>query len=216
MEYAKISIGSIDKRVKMSEFEQIRQQCDGVILAGGLARRMQGCNKLLQCFDGPQQQLEKLVSALRPQVQKIWINSHRDHDIYRAFDPDIAIFSDIESGFFGPMMGMLSAWEYSQQDWILFIPCDLYHVPKHLLKQMIEVTMNGKCPLSYAAFNQQALYPLCLMHRSVRTVLEQQIEQQQYSLYRCFEKINYEVAHFESTQQHHSINTWKELYDNDY
>lgn len=200
----------------MSEFEQIRQQCDGVILAGGQASRMQGCNKLLQCFDGQQRQLEKLVLALRSQVQTLWINSHRDHDIYRAFEPDIAIFSDVETGFLGPMMGMLSAWNYSQQDWILFIPCDLYQLPEQLLEVMIDAVQQQQSPLCYAAFNQQALYPLCLMHRSVGSILAQQIKQQQYSLYRCFEKLNYAVAHFDSAHhQQHSINTWDEVVDND-
>lgn len=200
----------------MYRFDQIRQHCDAVILAGGRASRMQGCNKLLQCFDGKQRQLEKLVLTLRPHVQKLWINSHRDHDIYRAFDPDIEIFSDLEAGFQGPMMGMLSAWNYSRQDWILFTPCDLYQLPAHLLEVMIKSACSQQSRLCYAAFNQQELYPLCLMHRSVQPILEQQISHQQYSLYRCFKKLNHTVAHFESDlQQPHSVNTWSEVNDSD-
>lgn len=195
---------------------EIKQHCDAVILAAGQGSRMQGCNKLLQRFDGQQRQLEKLILALRPEVQKLWINSHRDHDVYQVFDPNIAIFTDIQAGFLGPMMGMYSAWQYSQQDWILFVPCDLYQVPTKLLDTMIEAVQQQQSPLCYAVFNQQALYPLCLMHRSVRPILAQQIEMQQYSLYRCFKKLNYTIAEFElDHQQLHSINAWPELNNND-
>ena len=51
---------------------------DLVILAGGQARRMQGLNKLLQCFD-KQIQLLKISQHFRGKVQQQWINSNRDH-----------------------------------------------------------------------------------------------------------------------------------------
>lgn len=191
---------------------EIKQQCDAVILAGGQASRMQGCNKLLQCFDGQQRQLEKLVTVIQPQVQQLWINSHRDHEIYQAYDPNIAIFTDIESGFFGPMMGMHSAWQYSRQDWILFVPCDLYQVPTKLLDTMVDTLQQQHSPLCYAVFGQQALYPLCLMHRSVDSLLQQRIKQQDYSLYRCFAELKVCTAYFAlAEQQPHSINHWSEL-----
>lgn len=187
-------------------------QCDAVILAGGKATRMGGCNKLLQCFDGQCKQLEKLRFIFKPQVQRLWINSHRDHEIYQAVDRSIGIFKDIETGFFGPMMGMISAWLYSEQDWILFIPCDIYHVPDQLLAQMMHLVQTEKTQLCYAEINDHALYPLCLMHRSMHDTLMQHFQKQQYSLYRCFEDMTVSVAKFQlENQHHHSINAWSEL-----
>ncbi len=188
------------------------KHCDAVILAGGRASRMGGCNKLLQCFDGQQRQLEKLCHHLKPQVQRLWINSHRDNEVYQAFDRSIGIFHDIEQGHLGAMMGMMSAWLYSRQDWILFVPCDLYQVPNQLLFHFAQQMTDEKTQVCYAEINDVALYPLCLMHRSASTILAQEISAQQRSLYRCFKKLNSCAAKFQLNPQcPHSINSWSEL-----
>ena len=58
---------------------------DLVILAGGQARRMNGMNKLLQQFDD-QIQLSKICQRFKPEVQHIWVNSHRDNSIYKSIE----------------------------------------------------------------------------------------------------------------------------------
>lgn len=194
----------------MTTPQEIMHHCDGVILAGGKATRMGGCNKLLQQF-GQQRQLEMLLSALKPQVQQLWINSHRDHAIYRAVDDDIGIFSDQCADFLGSLEGMRSAWEYSQQPWILFVPCDIYQLPDAVLQCMAAQISTQKSALCYARINEQPLYPLCLMHRSYYPYLAADIEQQQYSLHRCFAAHGSTVASFSMPEQaFHSINSHAE------
>lgn len=52
-------------------------ETDVVILAGGLARRMNGINKLLHKFDD-EIQLIKIHQQLKSRASKVWVNSHRD------------------------------------------------------------------------------------------------------------------------------------------
>ena len=190
----------------------ILSNTDAVILAGGQATRMGGCNKLLQCFDGQCRQLDRLRINLKPQVQKLWVNSHRDSEIYQAIDAEIGIFSDLEKGFQGPMMGMHSAWLYSQRDWILFVPCDLFYIPNQLLEQFAEQIAKDQSQLCYAEIDGQALYPFCLMHRSVSEHLAQSLAQDQRSLFRLFKSLKFSVLKLTNdSAQPHSINAWAEL-----
>lgn len=187
-------------------------QCHAVILAGGQASRMGGCNKLLQCFDGQTRQLEKLTSALKGQVQQIWINSHRDAEVYRSIDANLRVFTDLQAGFLGPMIGMYSAWQNVPTDWILFVPCDVYQLPEQLAYQLAVQLCRTSHRLCYVKINGDALYPLCLMHRDICNDLVQNLQQGQYSLHRCFQKLPVTYLDFMLMgQKLHSINAWSEI-----
>ena len=68
-----------------------------IILAGGQATRMNGVNKLLQCFDHDIQLL-KIYKAFQDKVQEVWINSHCDYANYlahmRDHHPDHPVLSE--------------------------------------------------------------------------------------------------------------------------
>ncbi len=71
---------------------------DLVILAGGQASRIQGQNKLLMHFD-EKNQLLKIIDALVDHVQQVWVNSHRDLDLYSSLNTELKFFKDDEAGF---------------------------------------------------------------------------------------------------------------------
>ncbi len=68
------------------------------------ARRMNGINKLLQKFDD-EIQLIKIHQQLKSRASKVWVNSHRDHSIYKRMIPSIDFYQDDEPGFLGTIDG---------------------------------------------------------------------------------------------------------------
>ena len=185
---------------------------DLVILAGGQARRMQGQNKLLMQFD-EKSQLAKILEHFTGQVAQVWVNSHRDAKCYSAFDHQLKVFQDDEVGFFGPLMGMKSAWHYCKQDYVLFVPCDVTYIPVDILATMHQALAQvADSQVVYFQFNQQPLYPFCLMKREAQVVIQQQLEQQQLRLYDCFERLNAQVVTVtNSNTSFHSLNSLEEL-----
>ncbi|WP_235985096.1 molybdenum cofactor guanylyltransferase [Acinetobacter baretiae] len=185
---------------------------EAVILAGGQAQRMAGVNKLLQCFDG-QIQLTKIYQQLSHTVSKIWVNSHRDVVLYQDLVPNIHVFHDDVDGFLGPLMGIKTAWSYIQSDYILFIPCDVTYIPTDIVLLLHQkMTQCLGINVVYLEINGTPLYPFCLMHRSSKAVIDQQLLNQKYALKQCFQQLSAQTIQVEHTGiNFHSINSWDEL-----
>jgi len=185
---------------------------DLVILAGGQARRMNGINKLLQKFDD-EIQLLKIHQQLKPRVEQVWINSHRDHSIYKRLIPSIQFYQDDELGFQGPLMGMKSAWTNVQSDYVLFVPCDVTYIPQKVISRLHQAMQrHPRCEVAVAEINGKALYPFCLLKRSSLPVLMACLEQKERSLKGCFAQMHMQVASFKNNALFfHSINSFDEL-----
>ena len=185
---------------------------DLVILAGGQARRMNGINKLLRKFDD-QIQLIKIHQSLKAKMANVWINSHRDDSIYQKIIPNIHCYQDDHTGFHGPLMGMKSAWAHVQSDYVLFVPCDVTFIPKHVLAKLHQaLARNSLADVAYVEINGKALYPFCLLKRSALNVICTHLERDQRSLKHCFTDLHAQVASFKNNALFfHSINSLDEL-----
>lgn len=184
---------------------------DLVILNAGQARRMQGQDKLLQVFDTVSQ-LDKIVRHFHHQVQQIWVNSPRDPSVYQSHYADIAVYADHQAGYWGPVMGMFSAWSHVQTDDVLFIPADITYIAADLLSQLHQLLQQQPhASVAYVVINQQALYPLCLMRRRSQSILAQQLELQQYSIRASFAQLHAQALELASPYHLHSINSLEEL-----
>ena len=81
-----------------------------------------------------------------------------------------------------------------------------------MLEQFAEQIAKDQSQLCYAEIDGQALYPLCLMHRSVSDNLAQSLAQEQRSLFRLFKSLRFSVLKLTNdSAQPHSINAWAEL-----
>jgi molybdopterin-guanine dinucleotide biosynthesis protein A len=111
----------------------------GVILAGGLARRMGGGDKgLLQL--GGQPILRRVIDRLVPQVDMVALNANGDPARFDAFD--LPVLPDSIDGYAGPLAGVLAGLDWASKmgaDSIVtaaadtpFFPCDL--VPRLLIE----------------------------------------------------------------------------------
>ncbi|POZ53645.1 molybdenum cofactor guanylyltransferase MobA [Methylovulum psychrotolerans] len=93
----------------------------GVILAGGLARRMGHQDKGLILFQG-QPLVSYAITAMRPVVTELLINANRNIEAYQQFG--WPVISDQTDSFDGPLAGILTAMLHSQADTLLVMPCD--------------------------------------------------------------------------------------------
>src|SRR5262249_60443544 len=77
----------------------------GVLLAGGLSRRMGGGDKGLLSLAG-KAMLGHVIDRLAPQVDKLIINANGDPDRFRPFG--LPVVADTVAGFVGPLAGVLA------------------------------------------------------------------------------------------------------------
>ena len=105
----------------------------GVILAGGLARRMGGRDKGVIELAG-RSMIEYVIDAVKPQVDHLLINANRSHEHYGGFG--LPIITDRVGGFSGPLAGIAAALEQSPGDLVLTVPCDGPWVPSDLCERL--------------------------------------------------------------------------------
>ncbi|HUF87479.1 MAG TPA: molybdenum cofactor guanylyltransferase MobA [Thermohalobaculum sp.] len=82
----------------------------GVILAGGLARRMGGGDKALMPLGGTPL-LARVIARLRPQVKEIALNANGDPARFARFG--LPVIPDTVEGFAGPLAGVLAGMRWA-------------------------------------------------------------------------------------------------------
>jgi molybdopterin-guanine dinucleotide biosynthesis protein A len=82
----------------------------GVILAGGLARRMGGGDKALLPLGG-ETLLDRVIARLAPQVEEIALNANGDPARFARFG--LAVIPDTVEGFAGPLAGVLAGMRWA-------------------------------------------------------------------------------------------------------
>ncbi|MGJ8572044.1 MAG: molybdenum cofactor guanylyltransferase MobA [Hoeflea sp.] len=82
----------------------------GVVLAGGLSRRMGGGEKGLQLLAG-QSMISRVIGRIAPQVDALAINANADPEPYLEFG--LPILPDTISGHVGPLAGVLTGLEWA-------------------------------------------------------------------------------------------------------
>src|SRR5215472_1788446 len=84
----------------------------GVLLAGGLARRMGGGDKPLRLIAG-RSLLDRVIERLRPQVAALVLNANGDPARFAAYG--LPVVADSVSGNPGPLAGVLAGLDWTAQ-----------------------------------------------------------------------------------------------------
>ena len=82
----------------------------GVLLAGGLARRMGGGDKPLRTIGG-RTILERAIERFRPQCKALILNANGDPA--RFAETGLTVVPDEVEGFAGPLAGVLAALDWT-------------------------------------------------------------------------------------------------------
>ena len=82
----------------------------GVILAGGLSRRMGGGDKCLRLLAG-RPMLAHIIERARPQVARLVLNANGDPTRFQEFG--LPVVADSVEGFAGPLAGVLAGLDWA-------------------------------------------------------------------------------------------------------
>jgi molybdopterin-guanine dinucleotide biosynthesis protein A len=97
----------------VSEKVSARQPHAGIVLAGGLGRRMGAVDKpLLELAGTPM--LARVIERLAPQVERIIINANGDPARFVRYG--LPVVPDTIEGFAGPLAGILAGMRWSRQN----------------------------------------------------------------------------------------------------
>ena len=110
----------------------------GAILAGGLARRLGGGDKVLRTIGG-RSVLARLIERLSPHVARMVINANADPHRFEEFG--LPIVADSLPDNPGPLAGVLAALEWSARsdpsiEWVVTVPGDAPFVPADLVRRL--------------------------------------------------------------------------------
>ncbi|MBB1388102.1 molybdenum cofactor guanylyltransferase MobA [Shewanella sp. SG44-6] len=123
-------------------------QIDAVILAGGMARRMGGNDKGLVSLNG-QAMICHTIDKLKSQVDGIMINANRNQEQYEQWG--YKVFSDQDSGYLGPLAGMVTALKQTEADYLLVVPCDCPMLPDDLVVRLLAALEQQQADLAIAS-----------------------------------------------------------------
>lgn len=156
-----------------------------VILAGGLARRLNGKPKGLQYWAG-KPLISHILERLRPQACNIILNINRLQAEYAHLYPDLPQYADQLPDFQGPLSGILSGFTHINGDYLLFVPCDSPLLPENLLKKLHTAITINQAQIAYAHDGERPHPTFALLHRSVEPALKTYLTQGQRRLLHFF------------------------------
>ena len=109
----------------------------GLVLAGGLARRMGGGDKALIRI-GDETILQRALARLTPQVSGIVLNANGDPARFASFG--LPVVADSVPDFAGPLAGILAGldWVAANKpgtEWVVSVPGDCPFLPRDLVAQ---------------------------------------------------------------------------------
>jgi molybdopterin-guanine dinucleotide biosynthesis protein A len=141
----------------------------GLILAGGLARRMGGIDKGLVPLAG-KPMVEHVLEGLRPQVARVLVNANRNLQAYARYG--CAVVSDTLEGYLGPLAGALSALRVIDTDLLLTVPCDSPLVAPDLARRMHQALVSRQADLAVAHDGHRQQPVFLLLKRGLADDLE--------------------------------------------
>ena len=116
----------------------------GVILAGGLSRRMGGGDKALQLVGG-RTLLDRVIERLKPQVETLLLNANGDAARFAPFG--LPIVADSVAGYAGPLAGVLAGLDWTADHrpdcaHVVSVASDAPFLPKDLVARL-EAGLSG-------------------------------------------------------------------------
>ena len=144
-------------------------RCVGILLAGGLARRMGGDKALRKLGGIPL--LAHAIAALRPQCEGLVLNANGDPERFGGFD--LPIVADDVPGFMGPLAGILAGL-----DWIsahrpdvasaISVPADTPFLPGDLAIRLMDARAKDNTLIACARSGERTHQAVALWPVSIR------------------------------------------------
>ena len=145
----------------------------GVILAGGLARRMGGGDKTLRAIAG-RPILDHVIERLAPQCALLTLNANGDLARFGAYG--LPVIPDDVPDFAGPLAGVLAALDWTALHhpaiaWVVSVAADCPFLPRDLVARMQAERALAGAELAVAASGDQSHPVIGLWKVSLRDEL---------------------------------------------
>lgn len=154
----------------------------GVLLAGGLSRRMGGGDKSLRTLGG-RTILDRIVAVVRPQVGALVLNANGDPARFAAFGLPVA--ADVVDGYAGPLAGVLTGLDWARANapgarWVASFATDAPFLPGDLVARLVQAVEREGADLACARSGGQdhpvfGLWPVRLAEDLRRAMVEEGI-----------------------------------------
>jgi molybdopterin-guanine dinucleotide biosynthesis protein A len=129
----------------------------GLLLAGGLARRMGGGDKCLRPLGG-RPMLAHIIERARPQVSALVVNANGDPARFVSFG--FPVVADTIEGFAGPLAGVLTGMEWAARHipgaaWLSTFATDAPFFPRDLVARLHEAVARDGADMACARSDGQ-------------------------------------------------------------
>jgi len=146
----------------------------GVVLAGGLARRMNNQDKGLVDYNN-RPMASYAVDAIAQVASTVFINANRNIAEYKKLG--YPVISDQTDSFDGPLAGILSAMSHAESGILCVMPCDSPLIRAEHLTQLIDALTENNVDIA-VAFDGERIHPVFLaLKTSLQASLTQYLEQ---------------------------------------
>jgi molybdopterin-guanine dinucleotide biosynthesis protein A len=147
----------------------------GVVLAGGLARRMGGGDKPLRRIGG-RTILARVIERLKPQCQCLLLNANGDPKRFASFG--LPVIADGVDDYPGPLAGILAALDWAAANrpgaqWALSAPGDCPFLPRDLAERLSQGLRVQRAELAVAASRGRSHPVIGLWSVTLRDALRQ-------------------------------------------
>ena len=136
----------------------------GIVLAGGMGRRMGGIDKGLVPLAG-RALVEHVIARLAPQVGALVVNANQNLDRYAAFG--YPVVPDDVGGFAGPLAGLHAGMTRATTPYVVTAPCDSPFLPADLVARLAAGLEREGAQLAVAYTFAQPHPVFALVDRSV-------------------------------------------------
>jgi molybdenum cofactor guanylyltransferase len=182
----------------------------GVVLAGGLSRRMASpIPKALLDFQG-RAMIAHVLEALAPQVGAIVINANTEPNSFESFG--FPVVQDRVAGFVGPLAGLhASMLTYPDYEWYVMCPCDSPFLTYDLVPKFCASIESTGAALTSAECEGQTHPVFAMVHRKLLPSLSQYLSDDGRKIDRWYAQEGYQLTHFTNAQGFLNFNTPEEL-----
>lgn len=183
----------------------------GLILAGGLGRRMGGVDKgLVELDDRPM--VAHVLERLAPQVAVVLINANRNAEAYAGFG--VPVVADRVEGFAGPLAGLDAGLAVTPADseWVATCPCDSPYLPLDLVARLLHAAVAAQAEVAMARAAGQTQPVFLLAHRRTAPSLAAYLAGGDRKIDRWVERERHVIVDFDDCPEAFAnINTREEL-----
>ena len=154
----------------------------GVLLAGGLSRRMGGGDQALRTLGG-ETILARVIARARPQVGALALNANGDPARFAAYG--LPVVADVVGGFAGPLAGVLTGLEWAAAEhpdcaWVATFASDAPFLSHDLVARLLAAIDKDGADMACAASADRhhpvfGLWPVALAGELRHAVIDEEI-----------------------------------------